>query len=101
MHCKISDLKNKDVVCVKDGVRLGYVGDACIDTCTAQVLSIIVYGKCKYFGLFGREDETVINWCDIEIIGQDTILVNCDCAKLITKRPGKFDFWGRGDNFLI
>ena len=30
------------------------------------------------FGLLGREDDCIIDWGDIEVIGEDSILVNCN-----------------------
>ncbi len=75
MLCRIKDFKYKDVVCVEDGTRLGYVGDVEIDTQTARLRSIVIYGKYRWF-FFGREEDIVVPWEDIQIIGEDTILVN-------------------------
>lgn len=74
--CRITDLRYKEVVNVRDGTCLGCVSDIEVDTVTAKVVSLIIYGKCKLFGLFFREDDIIIQWCDIEVIGEDTILVN-------------------------
>lgn len=76
MLCRITDMHNKEVINICDGTRLGCVDDVEVDTCTAQLVSIVVYGKSKFFGLFGHEDDTVICWKDIEVIGEHTILVN-------------------------
>ncbi len=77
MNCRIVDMRNKDVINVKDGTRLGYVSDVEVDTANAKLVAIIIYGRLKLFGLLGREDDCIIDWCDIEVIGEDTILVNC------------------------
>ena len=45
MRCTITDLCNKEVINVKDGCRVGMVCDVTVDTCTAQIISLIVYGK--------------------------------------------------------
>ena len=37
MNCRITDLRAKEVICVKDGSRLGNVCDVEIDTCTGQL----------------------------------------------------------------
>ncbi len=71
---------------VKDGCKLGYVDDVDINTCNAEVLSIVVYGRAKLFGLLGREEDIVIRWGEIEVIGEDTILV---CFEQNHKIPGK------------
>lgn len=74
--CRITDLRYKEVVNVRDGTCLGCVSDVEVDTVTAKVISLIIYGRCKLFGLFFREEDIIIHWCDIEVIGEDTILVN-------------------------
>lgn len=76
MLCRITDLRFKEVINVRDGSSLGSVSDIEVDTVTAKVASIIIFGRCRLFGLFLRDDDIVIRWCDIEMIGEDTILVN-------------------------
>lgn len=75
MNCRIQDLRHKEVVCIKDGTVLGCVSDVEIDTATAQLVAIVIFGRPKCFGLFGREDDCIIPWCDIQVIGEDAILV--------------------------
>lgn len=91
MTCRIADMRDKDVINIHDGSRLGYVGDVEVDTCTAQLVSIIIYGRSKCFGLLGHEDDCVICWSDIEVIGEDTILVNCSHKKPSQRRCGFVD----------
>lgn len=76
MLCRISDLRYKEVINVRDGRCLGCVSDLELDTATAKVCSLIIYGRAKLLGLFMREPDVCIRWCDIEVIGEDTILVN-------------------------
>lgn len=78
MLCRIDELRNKQVVCVKNGCVLGFVSDIEMDTSSGELTSIIIFGRLKFFGLFGREDDTVIPWNDIEVIGEETILVNTE-----------------------
>lgn len=78
MYCRIADLRNKQVVCIKDGSVLGYVYDIEIDTNAGNMTSVIIPGRPRFFGLFGRENDTVIPWRDIEVIGQETILVDTE-----------------------
>lgn len=75
MNCRVYDLKYKNVVNIVDGSMLGYVCDVEIDTCNAKINSIIIYGKYRCFGLLGRKEDIVIPWCNIKIIGEDTVLV--------------------------
>ncbi len=79
MNCRIVDLRHKEVINAKDGARLGFVDDVEVDTCTACLVSIVIYGRLKCFGLLGRCDDIVISWKSIELIGEDTILVNHCC----------------------
>jgi len=78
MCCRIVDMRAKQVICIKDGTILGFVCDVEVDTCNGKLVSIVIFGKLKCFGLLGREEDCVISWDCIEVIGKDTILVNCD-----------------------
>lgn len=77
MYCSVNDLKSKFVVNVRNGGRLGSVSDVEIDTVSAMVSALLIRGRLRFFGLLGREEDTVIKWSEIEVIGEDTILVNC------------------------
>ena len=79
MIARITDMHDKEVINICDGTRLGYVDDIEVDTCTAQIVSIVIYGHHKCFGLFGRDTDIVIHWKDIKVIGEETILVNFKC----------------------
>ena len=78
MCCKIDELKNKQVVCVDSGCVLGYVSDVELDVKTGNLVSIIIYGKSRLFGFLGREEDIVISWQDIKVIGNETILVTAN-----------------------
>lgn len=73
--CRILDMGYKEVIDLRDGARLGYVGDVEIDTETGRVQSMVIPGRLRLFGLLGREAERVVSWEDIEKIGEDIILV--------------------------
>lgn len=75
MNCCITDLRNKEVISSSTGCRLGCVCDVEIDTCSGCLVAIIIWGKNKCLGLLGREEDIRICWKDIEVIGDDTILV--------------------------
>ncbi len=83
MLCRITDMHNKEVINVCDGHRLGCVDDVEVDTCTAQLVAIVIHGRSKCMGLMGREDDIIISWKEIEVIGDETILVHrevpCGC----------------------
>ena len=78
MTCRITDMHDKEVINLANGSRLGNVDDVVLDTTTALLTAIIIYGKQKLFGIRGHEDDLVIPWENIEVIGEDTILVHYD-----------------------
>ncbi|MGW8114835.1 YlmC/YmxH family sporulation protein [Caproicibacterium sp. NSD3] len=82
MTCRVFDMRRKEVINIRNGMRLGCVNDVEIDTETANILSLVVYGRLRFFGLFGREEDQIIPWNRITVIGSDTILVDCDLPVL-------------------
>ena len=80
MVCRITELHNKEVIDLDTGNRLGCVDDVEVDTCTAQLCAIVVHGRPKWLGFAGHEEDLVIPWKDIEIIGEETVLVNRPAA---------------------
>ncbi len=89
MNCFITDMHEKEVINLCDGTRLGNVCDVEIDTCTGCLVSVIIYGRSKFFGLFGREDDIKICWNEIKVIGDDTILVDIKLpSSQSTRRSG-------------
>ena len=78
MLCRIDELRNKQVVCVKDGCVLGFISDIEIDTLSGTLTSIIIFGRLRFFGLLGREEDIIIPWDDIKVIGAETVLVNTE-----------------------
>lgn len=75
MICSLMDLRNKEVVNISNGEKLGFVDDIEIDTETSTVIALIVYGRERLWGLFGRDDDLIISCKEIKLIGKDTILV--------------------------
>lgn len=78
MCCRIIEFREKQVISIKSGCVIGVVGDVEVDTSCGKIRSIIVYGRKRCFGLFGREEDIVVPWDSIEVMGRDSILVNCD-----------------------
>lgn len=85
MVCSLGDLRNKEVINIKNGAKLGYVDDVEINMADASVIALVVYGRPRFFGLFGREDDLIIKCDEIELIGEDTILVSYDDLRTHTK----------------
>ena len=78
---RLEDLRQKEVINIRDGARLGFVFDVDINLKNGCVPKIIVMGDSKFFCFFGKEHEYCISWCDIKKIGDDIILVDipADC----------------------
>ncbi len=93
MNCRIAELRNKQVVCIKDGGVLGYIVDVELNTDSGALTALVIPGRARFFGLFGHEEDLVIPWRDIEVIGQETVLVATE-PPVAQVRPRKrfFDF---------
>ena len=79
---KYTELRCKEVICVADGRRLGFVEDVRIEIPDGCIQAIIVPGPCRFLGLFGRREDYCIPWNCIRRIGPDIILVEAkpdDC----------------------
>lgn len=90
MLCRIDDLRNKQVVCVKDGCVLGFISDVEMDTESGSLTSIIIFGRLRFFGLLGREEDIVIPWDDIKVIGSETVLVNTEAPLFLRDKTKKY-----------
>lgn len=76
MLTTLSDLRRKEIVDTKTGAILGRADDISFDSETAEVLSMIIYGRPKFFGFFGRDSDLRVKFEDVSLIGKDAILVN-------------------------
>ena len=72
----ICDLKQKEVINIKDCKRLGFVGDVDFDMKTGCMTALTVPGPGCICGFLGREKEYIIPFCDICQVGNDIILVD-------------------------
>ncbi len=91
--CRVTDLRHKEVINRRNGCRIGCVDDVEVDTVSAKLVAIIIYGKPRFFGLFGRYDDLVIRWENIDLIGEDTILISS--APKVPIHPSPFRLFGR------
>ena len=78
MSCLFSELRNKEVIDLRTGARLGYVCDAEYDPAEGRLLALIVPGQGRAGGLLGREDDYVIPGGKISRLGGDIILVDME-----------------------
>lgn len=87
MKYTFDEIRNKEVINIRSGSKLGYVDDIEFDSESLMIKSLIIFGRGKLWGLWGREDDMIIKCRDIEMIGTDTILVSSD----VTISPKKID----------
>ena len=76
MSVKFTDLQCKEVICVNDGRRLGFVRDIQLGIPEGEVLAILVPGPCRMLGLLGHRDDYLIPWRCIRRIGPEIVLVD-------------------------
>ena len=91
MHIRIDELRNRQVVCMKDGCVLGTVSDVELDIESGKLTAIVIYGQPRFMGLLGHENDIVIPWQDISVMGKETILVTTE-PPLYTPKP-KYKKW--------
>lgn len=75
---KLSEIREKEIININNGERMGYVYDFELDLERGMVLGIVIAGTSKVLSLFGKSEDTVIYWEDVTKIGKDTILVDYD-----------------------
>ena len=88
MGIRVTELHCKEVICVADGRRLGFVTDVEVELPKGIVVAIVVPGPCRFLGIFGRRDDFVIPWSCIRKIGPDIILVDIKPDDCLFPRPG-------------
>ena len=77
MLLKISDLRDREIINMSDGRRLGPIKDIDLDLEMGRIQAIILPGfdGGRILSIFGKNDEIVIPWENIRRIGVDAILV--------------------------
>ena len=76
MSVRFTQLQCKEVICVNDGRRLGFITDVRVNVPEGHVVAVVVPGPCRFLGLLGRHDDYVIPWKCICRIGPDIVLVD-------------------------
>ncbi len=75
---KSSDFRQKEVINIKNGRRLGYVIDMEFNLYEGRITAIVVPGANKILGFLKGDGDLVIPWEKIKRIGDDVILVDLD-----------------------
>ena len=76
-RCNSEDFREKEVINISDGKRLGCVSEVEFNTCDGRLTAIIVPLGGGFLGMGGK-DRLCIPWERIERIGEDVILVNAE-----------------------
>lgn len=89
---RFSELRDKEIFCIKDGQKIGYLDDFELNSAEYRVEALICYGKPRFFGLFGRSGDIRIPVEQICVIGSDSILVNHEYLVQETRAPKRSFF---------
>ena len=68
-----AQLRQKDVINLCDGTRLGCIIEIEFDTCSGQICSFILSSGGLFS--FSKDCKVVLPWNRIECIGEDAVLV--------------------------
>ena len=89
MSMKFTDLQCREVICIGNGQRLGFVSDVLVEIPEGNVCAIVVPGPCRIGGVLGRHDDYIIPWNAIRRIGPDIVLVDTRPEDCRVPRMGK------------
>ena len=73
---KLSDIRDKEVINIFNGQRMGYISDFEIDLEKGSIIGFIIPGEGKVMSIFTKANDILIHWNKIIKIGSDIILVN-------------------------
>ena len=86
-RCNSEDFREKEVINICDGKRLGCVAEVEFNVCDGRLTAIIVPLPGGFLGIGGKE-KIIIPWDKIERIGEDVILVNAEGLLPPPRRKG-------------
>lgn len=73
---KVSELRQRDVINVVDGRRLGFIKDVELDIAEGKIKALILPGQGgKFLFFFGHNEDLIIPWEKVIKVGIDVILV--------------------------
>ncbi|MCI7062303.1 MAG: YlmC/YmxH family sporulation protein [Lachnospiraceae bacterium] len=82
---RLSELREKEVINICDGERLGNVCDIDFEVKTGRICNLIIPGPCRIWGILGRDQEYIVPYEQIQRIGTDVILVEAEREKCLQK----------------
>ncbi len=75
---KLSEMREKEVINIRDGAKIGLIYDFEIDLQNGKIVAVVIPGPGKILGIFGKNNDLIIQWKNIVRIGTDAILVDMD-----------------------
>ena len=90
MSVKFTQLQCKEVICVQDGRRLGFISDVVVEVPGGTVCSLVVPAPSRLLGCFGSREDYLIPWSAVCRIGPDVVLVDIqpDCCRCARAKKG-------------
>ena len=89
MSC-FSELRDKEIIDIHTGYRLGYACDLELDDREGCIASLVAPGRPRLFGLLGREEDYILPWKNIVRVGSDIILVEIKGDFMRRKRQNRW-----------
>lgn len=93
-NCLLSELKEKEVIAVDGGKRLGRVSDVEVDLREGCITALVLPCDGGRISFFERQEELYIPWDKIEQIGEDVVLVKAGTVT-VHKEKSRFCFHGK------
>lgn len=86
--CLLSELKEKEVVTLGKGRRLGHISDVEVDLQEERITAIVLPREGGRISFFDEREVWRIPWEKIKRIGEDVILVEADSVLAQKERRG-------------
>ena len=87
MSVKFTQLQCKEVICLSDGQRLGFITDVLVEVPEGTIAAIVVPGPCHILGVAGRKDDYIIPWNCVKKVGPDIVLAEVKPHDCRVPRP--------------
>ena len=81
MKCFMSELFQKEIINLRDGACLGTADDFEFDMTCGKLTAVTVCIKPRGFSIGKKGEKIRIEYEKIQVIGDDTILVDCDLPR--------------------
>lgn len=88
MDISYNDLRNKEIINLSDGSRMGHIADLIFSSDSGRIIGLVVPGE-KHF--FKKTEELFIPLEKVRRIGDDVILVRFEIPDIKINRYGSID----------